>query len=62
MKAKEPEFKGQYSGKAAEKLNVVKTAPTGDDQIQAISGATYSSNATTGAVNAAVYFAENCIK
>ena len=62
MKAKDPEFKGQYSGKAAETLTVVKTAPSGDDQIQAISGATYSSKATTGAVNAAVYFAENCIK
>ncbi len=62
MKAKDPEFKGQFSGKAAGKLNVVKTNPTKDDQILAISGATYSSNATTGAVNAAVYFAENCMK
>lgn len=62
MKAKDPEFKGQFSGKPAAALNVVKTTPSADDQILAISGATYSSKATTGAVNAAVYFAENCMQ
>ena len=57
----EPEFKGQFTGKAAQTLEVTKTAPSADNQIQAISGATYTSNAVTGAANAAIYFVENCI-
>ena len=61
MKASEPEFKGQFTGKAAQTLEVTKTAPSADNQIQAISGATYTSNAVTGAANAAIYFVENCI-
>ena len=31
------------------------------NEINAISGATITSNAVTGAVNAAVYFARNCM-
>ncbi len=62
MKAKEPAFKDQFSGKPAATFTVSKTGATSDDQVNAISGATFSSNATTNAVNAAVYFAENCIK
>lgn len=62
MKAKDPEFKDQFAGKEAVQFSVTKTGATSDDQINAISGATYSSNATTGAVNAAVWFAENCLK
>ena len=62
MKAKEPAFKDQFSGKPAATFSVSKTGATSDDQVNAISGATFSSSATTNAVNAAVYFAENCIK
>ena len=61
MKASEPEFKDQYSGKPAAAFEVVKTAPTADNQIQAISGATITSSAVTNAVNAAVYFVQNCL-
>ena len=61
MKAEEPEFKGQFTGKQAQTLEVTKTAPSSDNQIQAISGATYTSKAVTGAANAAIYFVENCI-
>lgn len=61
MKANEPDFKGQFNDKPAATLEVTKTAPTADNQIQAISGATFTSNAVTGAVNAAIYFVENCI-
>ena len=62
MKAKEPAFKDQFSGKPAATFSVSKTGATSDDQVNAISGATFSSSATTNAVNAAVYFAENCFK
>ena len=61
MKAKEPAFKDQFNGMKAQKLEVTKTDATADNQIQAISGATYTSNAVTGAANAAIYFVENCI-
>lgn len=61
MKAKEPEFKDQFNGKAAGIFEVSKSAPSSDNQIQAISGATFTSNAVTGAVNAAVYFVQNCM-
>ena len=61
MKADEPDFKGQFTGKTADIFEVTKTAPSADNQIQAISGATFTSSAVTGAANAAVYFVQNCI-
>ena len=61
MKAKDPEFKDQFNDKAADTLELVKTDPSADNQIKAISGATFSSKATTAAVNTAVYFANNAL-
>ena len=62
MKAKEPEFKDQFVGKStAETYEVTKTTASSDKQVQAISGATITSSAVTGALNAAVYFVNNCI-
>ena len=61
MKAKEPTFKDQFNGMKAQKLEVTKTEATADNQVQAISGATYTSKAVTGATNAAIYFVENCV-
>ena len=61
MKAKEPTFKDQFNGMKAQKLEVTKTDATADNQVQAISGATYPSKAVTGATNAAIYFVENCV-
>ena len=62
MKAQEPEFRGQFAGKpTAETFVVTKTGATADNQVQAISGATITSNAVTGALNAAAYFVNNCI-
>ena len=61
MKAKEPAFKDQFNGMKAQKLEVTKTDATADNQVQAISGATYTSKAVTGATNAAIYFVENCV-
>ncbi len=53
-RAREDAFSGQFRGKPTEHaLSVVKTPPEKDNQVQAISGATISSRAVTGAVNAA---------
>lgn len=60
MNAEKPEFKGQFAGKQVQMFEVSKTGATADNQINAISGATVTSRAVTGAVNAAVYFVQNC--
>ena len=62
LKAKEPAFKDQYVGKNAPELSVTKSGSADDTQINAISGATITSNATTNAVNAALYYLHNCIQ
>lgn len=56
MRAGESSFYGQYAGKNAPKLNLVKGDATGADEISAISGSTVTSTAVTNAVNAALYF------
>ena len=61
MNADKPEWKGQFAGKNAEVFSVTKDGATSDDQINAISGATITSRAVTNAVNAAVYFVDNCL-
>lgn len=61
LKAKEAPFKDQYNGKTAEALTVTKSGNVGDTEINAISGATITSDATTNAVNAALYFLHNCL-
>lgn len=53
-RASEPAFAGQFHEKLAEgDLEVTKTPPQNDVEIQAISGATITSRAVTDAVNAA---------
>lgn len=52
MKADTDEFKGQFSNKNVEKFVVTKNGATSDDQIDALSGATVTSNAMTNGVNA----------
>ena len=61
MNADKPEWQGQFAGKKAEVFSVTKDGATSDDQINAISGATITSRAVTNAVNAAVYFVDNCL-
>lgn len=61
MNAQKPEWKAQYSGKNVDAFSVTKNGASSDNEINAISGATITSNAVTGAVNAAVYFAKNCM-
>lgn len=61
MKAETPKFKDQYKNKTVKEFTVTKTGSTSDSEINAISGATITSNAVTHAVNAALYFVDNCI-
>jgi electron transport complex protein RnfG len=59
-KAPLPAFSGQYENRGSEQLILVKTAPAGDDEVQAISGATITSTAVTDGVNAALdYWRKN---
>ncbi len=60
MNATGDEFKGQFAGKNAEALAVTKTGFPAENEIQAMSGATITSEAVTNAVNAAIYFVNNC--
>lgn len=62
MNATEPSWKGQFSGRNVDAFSVSKSGASADNEIDAISGATITSDAVTGAVNAAVYFAKNCLK
>ncbi len=52
MNAQKDEFKNQYSNKNVESFEVTKTGASADNQINAISGATITSDAITGGVNA----------
>ena len=61
MNAEKPEWKSQYAGKNVDAFTVTKNGASADNEITAISGATITSNAVTGAVNGAVYFAKNCL-
>ena len=61
MKATEPAFYGQYEGKQAEKFVVSKDGGDGEP-IDALSGATITSRAVTGAVNAALGYYQNAFQ
>lgn len=52
MNATKDEFKNQFSNKNVEKFEVTKTGASSDEQIDALSGATITSKAMTGGVNA----------
>lgn len=58
MKAKEPKFYDQYKDKKTEKFVVAKDGGDGEP-IDAISGATITSRAVTGAVNVALAYYQN---
>jgi electron transport complex protein RnfG len=61
-RAKEDSFKAQYKGKKVERFKVTKKGKSADNEIDAISGATITSNAVTNAVNASLYFVNSCIE
>lgn len=52
MNADTPAFKDQFVGKQVEKLQYTKNGAIQDDEINAISGATVTTNAMTNGVNA----------
>lgn len=58
MKATEPAFYEQYAGKQTESFYVSKDGGNGEP-IDALSGATITSRAVTGAVNAALAYYQN---
>lgn len=61
MKSTEPEFKNQFKDKNVEKFAYTKTGEEGDDKIDAISGATITTNAVTNAVDSSLVYFQNVI-
>ncbi len=62
MRAKEPEFRDQFAGKdATGELALIKTGGANEKQVDAISGASYTSGAVTNALNAAIHFVNNYV-
>ncbi len=57
MNAKNADWAAQYAGKTVEAFEITKTGASSDNQIDAISGATITSNAVTEAVNTALAYA-----
>ena len=58
MRAEEV-LKPQFAGKSAEKYEYTKTGATAENQIDAISGATITTNAVVNGVNAGLYYFQN---
>lgn len=61
MKAAEPEFKNQFKNKKVQKFSYTKTGEKGDDKIDALSGATITTNAVTNAVDSALLYFQNVL-
>lgn len=61
-KASEKEFKDQYSNKQVTEFTVTKTGAVNDNEIDALSGATITSRAVTGAVNAGICFITDLVE
>ena len=59
MKEDEAEFKDQFKDKNVQKFTYTKTGEDGDDKIDAISGATITTNAVTNAVDSALVYFQN---
>ena len=59
MRAKDEEFKGQFAGKIVDQFVVTKNGASAENEIDAISGATFTSKAVTNGVNAGLRFYES---
>ena len=59
MKATEADFKDQFKDKNVEKFSYTKSGEEGDDKIDALSGATITTNAVTNAVDSALVYFQN---
>ena len=56
MKAKEPAFYQQFAGKKVDSFVYTKTGASGENEIDALTGATITTNAVTNAVNGAICY------
>lgn len=56
MKAAEDDFKNQFAGRKAEFFSYTKNGASAENEIDAISGATITTNAVTNGVNAGLYY------
>lgn len=61
MKATEADFKDQFKDKQVEKFTYTKSGEEGDDKIDALSGATITTNAVTNAVDSALVYFQNVL-
>ena len=61
MKAEDEEFYSQFEGKNVDSFTVVKSAPTADNEIESISGATITSKAMANGVNACLVYFQNVL-
>ncbi|MCD7708881.1 MAG: RnfABCDGE type electron transport complex subunit G [Clostridiales bacterium] len=61
MKAKEEDFYSQFEGKNVSSFTVVKTTPSSDNEIEAITGSTITSKAMANGCNAAILYFENAL-
>lgn len=55
MKSTEPKFKDQFKNKKVESFKYTKTGASADNEIDALSGATITTNAVTNAVDCALF-------
>ena len=62
MKAKDASFKDQYANKNVDSFVYTKTGATSENQIDAISGATITTNAITNGVNAGIAYFDSIAK
>lgn len=56
MKAQEDHFKNQFAGKKVKHFAYTKNGASADNEIDALSGATITTNAVTNGVNAGLYY------
>ena len=61
MRAEDEEFYSQFEGKNVDSFTVVKSAPTADNEIESISGATITSKAMANGVNACLVYFQNVL-
>lgn len=59
MKADTESFKDQFAGKSVDSFRYTKTKAEADDEIEAISGATITTNAVVNAVNAGLLYLDH---
>ncbi len=61
MKATEEPFFSQFQNKLVDAFEVVKMAPSADNQIEAITGSTITSAAMANGCNAAIFYFKNAL-